>query len=239
MHSGGIFMSRRLKLPFPHFTAADLFLYGASVVLILLSFFLFSRSGCMSLVASLVGVTSLTFCAKGNPIGQVLMIVFSILYGIISFGYAYYGEMITYVCMSLPMAVVSLISWVKHPYAGDHSQVAVRRMRARDWWIIAGSDIAVTVAFYFILRALGTANLIPSTVSVTTSFAAASMSFRRSPCFALAYAANDVVLLVLWILASLEDTSYLSVVVCFAVFLLNDLNSFRCWRRMEKAQAKQ
>lgn len=229
-------MKRLMKIPFPHFNRGDLFLYGASVALIILSFLLFRNSGWLSLTASLVGVTSLTFCAKGHPFGQMLMIIFAILYGIISFGYAYYGEMITYVCMSLPMAVVSLITWIRHPFSGDHSQVAVRKMRPWDWVIIAALDIAVTVAFYFILHALGTVNLIPSTLSVTTSFAAASLTYRRSPWYALAYAANDAVLLVLWVMAALDDASYISVVVCFVVFLLNDLNGFRLWRRMERAQ---
>lgn len=229
-------MKRLLKIPFPHFNRGDLFLYGASVTLILLSFLVFKNSGWLSLIASLVGVTSLTFCAKGHPFGQMLMIVFAILYGIISFGYTYYGEMITYVCMSLPMAIVSLIAWIRHPFSGDRSQVAVRQMRASDWAIIAALDVAVTIAFYFILRALGTANLIPSTLSVTTSFAAASLTYRRSPWYALAYAANDAVLLVLWIMAALDDASYLSVVVCFVVFLFNDLNGFRLWRRMEHLQ---
>lgn len=231
-------MKKTMKIAFPHFTFGDMFLYGASVALILLSFVLFRHSGWLSLIASLVGVTSLTFCAKGHPIGQLLMIAFSILYSIISFGYSYYGEMLTYVCMSLPMAVVSLISWIRHPYAGDKSQVEVRHLRSVEWRIILAAAAVVTVVFYFVLRALDTANLVVSTISVTTSFAAASLTFRRSPYFALAYAANDIVLLVLWIMASLDDPSYLSVVVCFGVFLLNDLNGFRCWRRMQKAQAK-
>lgn len=222
--------------PLPRFHAGDILLFGGSVALILASFFLFQRSDVLSLIASLIGVTSLTFCAKGHPIGQLLMIVFAILYGIISFECTYYGEMLTYVGMSLPMAVVSLISWVRHPYAGDHSQVAVRRTTGTDWLIMSVLNLIVTAAFYFLLGALNTANLIPSTISVTTSFAAVFLTARRSPWYALAYAANDVVLLVLWIMASIEDLSYLSVVVCFAVFLLNDLNGFRNWRRMERAQ---
>lgn len=224
--------------PLPRFHAADLVLFGGSVALILGSFFLFHQSDVLSLIASLVGVTSLTFCAKGHPIGQMLMIVFAILYGIISYECAYYGEMMTYVGMSLPMAVVSLISWMRHPYAGDRSQVAVRKMKPADWGLMAGLNVVVTVAFWFILGALGTANLLPSTISVTTSFGAVFLTARRSPWYALVYAANDVVLLVLWVLAALKDPSYISVIVCFVVFLLNDLNGFRNWRRMEKAQGK-
>ena len=95
---------------------------------------------------------------------------------------------------------------------------------------------AVTVAFFFLLRALGTANLLPSTVSVTTSFLAVYLLFRRSPFYALAYAANDIVLIVLWAMAAMEDISYFSVLICFAVFLANDVYGFISWLKMDKWQ---
>ncbi len=62
------------------------------------------------------------------------------------------------------------------------------------------------------------------------------LTFRRSAYFALAYAANDVVLIVLWTMATLTDVSYLSVVICFAVFLINDIYGFISWSRMRKRQ---
>ena len=99
--------------------------------------------------------------------------------------------------------------------------------------------LAVTVIFYFVLRRLDTANLIPSTISVTTSFAAAYLTFRRTIYFSLAYAANDAVLIVLWGLASLSDHSYLAVLVCFIVFLANDLYGFFSWRKMQLRQGSQ
>ena len=95
----------------------------------------------------------------------------------------------------------------------------------------------VTAVFYFILEAFGTANLVPSTISVTTSFLAVFLTFRRSPYYALAYAANDIVLIVLWVLASMEDIHYVSVMVCFVVFFVNDMYGFVNWRRMAKRQA--
>ena len=94
----------------------------------------------------------------------------------------------------------------------------------------------VTIAFYFILKYFNTSNLIPSTLSVTTSFIAVYLTFRRSPYFALAYAMNDLVLIVLWVLASITDVSYLSVVICFIVFFVNDMYGFINWKKMEKNQ---
>ena len=62
------------------------------------------------------------------------------------------------------------------------------------------------------------------------------LTFRRSPYFALAYAANDVVLIVLWALAAAENVTYISVIICFVVFLVNDLYGFASWKQMEKRQ---
>jgi nicotinamide riboside transporter PnuC len=96
--------------------------------------------------------------------------------------------------------------------------------------------VVVTVAFYYILSALNTANIVPSTISVLTSFFAAYLTFMRTPYFPLAYAFNDIVLIVMWAMATKEDTSYISVIVCFCVFLVNDLYGFINWCRMRKTQ---
>jgi nicotinamide mononucleotide transporter PnuC len=166
------------------------------------------------------------------------MVIFSILYGIISFRFRYYGEMITYLGMTAPMAVFALISWLRNPYKGNKAEVAVNHLHRGEVGLMLLLTAAVTVLFYYILHYFNTANMVPSTLSVTTSFIAVYLTFRRSPYFALAYAANDVVLIVLWTLAALENISYISVIICFIVFLVNDLYGFISWRRMEKRQSQ-
>ena len=220
-----------------YFTSFEKILWLCSVTLITTFFFLFSQSGILSLVASLVGTTALIFCAKGNPIGQGMMIIFSIIYGIISYSFEYYGEMVTYLGMSAPMAVYALVSWLRNPYKGKKSEVTVNEVNKREIVIILILSVIVTELVYFILKEFGTANLLPSTVSVTTSFAAVCFSARRSPYFALAYAINDIVLIILWTLAAIEDISYVSVIVCFVMFLVNDTYSFINWTRMKKKQS--
>ena len=190
----------------------------------------------LSLTASIIGVTALIFVAKGDPLGQVLTVVFSVFYGIISWTFRYYGEMITYLGMSAPMAALAVISWVRNPYEQGKAEVRVNRLKPPEVLFLAVLTILVTVLFYFILKFFGTANLLPSTLSVTTSFLASYLTFRRSPFYALAYAANDLVLIVLWILAALEDPSYIPMILCFAMFFLNDTYGFVNWQRMQKRQ---
>ncbi len=203
---------------------------------IVLSFCFFGGGNYLTLIASVIGVTSLIFNAKGNPTGPVLGVVFSVLYGIISFTFSYYGEMITYLGMTAPMAIVTLIVWLKNPYNGSRSEVTVNKLRRKESVLIFILTAVVTVAFYFILKAFNTANIIPSTISVSTSFLAVYLTFRRSEYFALAYAANDVVLIVMWIMATVEKLMYLSVVVCFMAFLANDIYGYISWRRMYRRQ---
>ena len=220
-----------------YFSNIEWALWLSSLLFIIISFFAFGGDGYLTLVASLVGATSLIYCAKGNPIGQVLMIIFGALYGIISYSFAYFGEMITYLGMTVPMAIVALVTWLKNPYKNNKSEVTVNKISKQEIVFMLCLSVLVTIIFYFILKALGTANLLPSTVSVTTSFIAAYLTFRRSPYFAFVYALNDIVLIVLWVLASIRDMSYVSTVVCFIIFLLNDLYGFISWKRMQKRQS--
>ena len=227
---------KKIKSIAEYFSIGEIALWLCSVIIIIISFFAFDGENYIMPAVSLIGVTSLIFNAKGNPFGQALMIIFSMLYGIISFSCSYYGEMLTYIGMTMPMAVFALISWLRHPYNGNKSEVAVNCISQKEMvfmWILAA---AVTAVFYFILSAFNTANIIPSTISVTTSFAAVYLTFRRSPYYAVGYAANDVVLIILWSMMSAENSAYISVVVCFVVFLVNDIYGFISWHRMEKRQ---
>ena len=188
--------------------------------------------------ASFLGVTSILLNAKGNPLGQLLMVIFSIAYGVISFGFGYYGEVLTYLGMTAPMAVLALIAWLRHPYKGNRSEVAVNRIKKGEMVFAFLLSAAVAVLFYFPLKNFNTVHLIPSTLSVFTSFLAVWLTFRRSEWFSLAYAANDVVLIGLWALAAVQQQEFVSVVVCFAAFLAGDLYGLVCWRRMAQRQAQ-
>lgn len=221
-----------------YFSKTEIILWCSSVIMILLSFLIFDRENYLTLCASLIGVTSLIFNAKGNPFGQLLMVIFSLLYGVISYSFAYYGEMITYLGMTMPMAIFALIAWLKNPYKGNKSEVEVNSISKRESLLMWAGTVVITILFYFILEYFNTANIVPSTISVTTSFLAVYLTFRRSPYFALAYAANDIVLIILWTLASFSQLKFFSVVVCFMAFFANDIYGYISWQRMKIRQKK-
>ena len=224
-----------VKNPFKTLTKFELFLWLTSVLVISVSSLFGGQQGFLATISSLLGVTALIFISKGMGVGQFFIIAFALLYGIASCQVKYYGEMITYVGMSLPMAVVSAVSWLRHPHK-DSDRVEIAKMTPCKTAVMITATVLVTVAFYFILEALDTARLLISTLSVSTSFVAASFTFFRSPYYAAAYAVNDIVLIVLWTIACFEDISNLSLVLCFVMFLFNDIYGFYNWKKMQKQQ---
>ena len=212
-------------------------LWLLSIFIVTISFLIFRSENFMTLIASLIGVTALIFVAKGDVLGQILTILFSLLYSVISFGFTYYGEMITYMGMTAPIALLSVITWLKNPYS--KKQVKIRTLKAKQYILLFVVSLVVTWVFYYILAFFNTANIVFSTISVTTSFLASALMMLRDPHYALAYAANDLVLIVLWVMATMENISYVSMIACFSIFFINDIYGYINWSKMKRHQGGQ
>ena len=225
----------KIRNPFANLTKFEWILWLSSVAVVIASFILSQGQSLTNCITSLIGVTALIFVSKGDVFGQILTVVFSLFYGVISFNFRYYGEMITYLGMTAPIALMSVISWLKHPFK-DSSEVEVQHLNKKQIRSIVVMTIAVTFVFYFILKFFNTVNLVISTISIATSFSASYLTFLRSPYYALAYSANDVVLITMWILATAADLSYLPMVFCFLMFLFNDIYGYYNWVKMRNKQ---
>lgn len=223
------------KNPFKRLTKFEWGLWIVSVLVVSISFMTAGNVSYLTLIASLTGVTALVFVSKGDVAGQVLTVLFSLLYAVISYQFRYFGEMITYLGMSAPIAAMSVVSWLRNPYQ-DTAEVKVHRLNRGQFVRLVVFTAFVTWGFYYILAAFGTNNLFMSTVSIATSFSASYLMLYRSPWYALAYAGNDIVLIVLWVLATLADRSFLPMIVCFVMFFFNDIYGFLNWRKMRARQ---
>lgn len=216
----------------------EIVIWFSSVLLIIASFLFVSQREYLTLIASLIGATALIYVAKGEPLGQILTVVFSVIYSVISFKFHYYGEMITYLGMTAPIALMSTVSWLKNPYEEGKAEVKISKLSKNRFILIIILTALVTLGFYFVLKYFNTANLFMSTVSIATSFAASYLMLFRSPYYAVAYAANDAVLIILWVLAAMDDVQYLPMIVCFVIFFVNDLFGFVSWQKRQKRQNK-
>ena len=218
--------------PIKNLTKKEWCLWLGSLCIVIISNAFTEKVDFITMVVACVGITSLVFAAKGNVWAQILMVVFSILYGIISWRFRYWGEMITYLGMTMPMAIWSTITWIRNP-AANGKEVEIQSLTIKHIIGIILSGIIATVVFYLILNALNTPNIVFSTISISTSFLAATLTMLRSSYYALGYASNDIVLIILWSLAAIENPVYIPVVVNFIIFLFNDMYGFICWKKRE------
>lgn len=224
-----------LNNPIKNLKKREWCLWISSLLVVIVSNFMWGAVDVLTLLAACVGITSLIFAAKGNVWAPILMVLFSILYGVISFQFCYWGEMITYLGMTLPMSIWSVVTWMKHP-TEQGNEVAIHRLNGKQIGILFLTATVVTVAFFFLLKELNTPNILFSTLSVTTSFLAAALTMLRSSYYALGYAFNDIILVVLWVMASMEDSAYIPVVVNFIIFFVNDMYGFISWKKRERIE---
>ena len=225
---------KKIRNPFKNLNKFDWILWTFSLAAIIAAFFAVGSTYYANLATSLVGVTALIFAAKGDTFGMIFMVIFSLTYSFVAFTFRYYGEMIIYICMQLPCCMASLISWLKHPSEKGTAEVKVGEFKKKYLAILIPLAAAITVAFYFILQSFNTENLIVSTISVTTSFVALFLMILRVPAYAIAFIFNDIVLIVLWSLACVQDIGYLSLAVTFGIFLINDTYTFICWTKRKR-----
>ncbi len=234
--SGVLFFGVDMKNPFKDLNKREWIIYISSLVVVTASNFVSGKVDIINFLGTIIGVTALIFIAKGNVFGQVLSVIFGVLYSITAIKYKYYSEIITYLGMTAPLAVISIITWFKNPYKKGENVVKIRLLSIKEGFFLIALTSAVTFVFYFVLEYLETPNLIVSTFSIATSFMASYLMVRRISYYAVAFMCNDLVLIVLWVLASFDDITYLSMVACFTAFLVNDLYAFCCWKIRERKQ---
>ncbi len=227
---------KKIRNPFKNLNKFEWALWVFSFAAIISSFFAVGSTAYANLAASLLGVTSLIFAARGDAFGLMLMMTFSAIYAFVAFTTKYYGEMIIYLGMQIPCATASLISWLRHPSDKGSAEVKIGKFNKKHVYILIPLTAAIVTAFYFVLKTLGTENLIVSTVSVGTSFVALYLMTLRIPAYALVFILNDIVLIVLWSMACANDLNHLALVVCFSIFLINDTYTFICWTRRKARQ---
>lgn len=224
-----------IKKVFGKWNAIELIFYIVGLALIITMSICFGASW-MSAVTGIFGLSCVLFAAKGKIIGIFFTWVMIVFYSILSFKNKYYGEVFINLCMMFPMTIIQLISWLKN--LGKDYVVKVNSITKKEIIIVCSAAALAFVAFYFILRALNTSQLIFSTISIVTSVLATYFQSRRSKYGFLAFLVNDAVLCVLWLFATLEDIKNVAMLTAVALYVVSDIYGFISWGILQKRQQK-
>ena len=212
---------------------AESIFYIAGLALIITMSVIFKASW-IPAVTGLFGLTCVLFTAKGKVIGILFTWGMIVFYSILSFKNKYYGEVFINIFMMFPMTVISLVEWIKH--LGKDYVVKVNSITKKELIIVSIVAALAFVVFYFALKALGTSQLIFSTISIVTSVLATYFQSRRSKYGFLSFLFNDAVLCVLWALATVEDIKNVSMLTAVALYVICDIYGFISWSVMQKRQ---
>ena len=225
-----------VKKIFGKWNIAESIFYVFGLALIITMSIVFKASW-ISAIAGIFGLSCVLFAAKGKVICVFLTWCMIVFYSLLSYQNKYYGEVFINLCLMFPMTVIQLVAWIRN--LGKDHVVKVNSITKKEVFIVVLVACVAFVAFYFILRALNTSQLIISTISIVTSVLATYFQSRRSKYGFLAFLFNDVVLCVLWLFATLEDTANVAMLTAVALYVVSDIYGFISWGVLQKRQQKE
>ena len=224
-----------IKKVFKDWTIFEICLLTISPIIVLISGILF-YSDAITIVTSIVGIICALFLAKGLVIGQFFGIAIVVLYSIVCYNNRFYGEMIIYIVIMLPMYIWGIVEWIKHKNNKTQS-VEVNSIKAKEWIVVSVCAVIIFVGFYFVLKALNTSELVISTLSVVDNIFAVYLLARRSKYGFVSYIINDLILIVLWGIPVVSgNLLVLAMLINPIVNLVNDSYGVVNWTRMQNKQ---
>lgn len=220
---------------FKDWTKFEKLLLFASIILVALVGIIF-KSNLLTTICSIVGIITALLLAKGKNLGQMFGLLIVVLYSIVSFKNRYYGEVIIYLCIMLPMYIIGIISWLKHQNK-ETNTVEVNSIKTKEWIIVFIVSLGAFISIYFLLKLFNTNQLFISSLSVIDSLFAIYLGIRRSKYSFYFYVVNDLILILLWGIPVISGSLILLPMIFNpTINLINDIYGIYNWKKLEKIQ---
>ena len=223
-------------LLFKNWTKFEKILYSISLLSIFLSGIVF-KSEIISIASAAFGISCAIMQAKGKVASQFIGVILVALYSIVSFKNGFYGEILIYIFIMLPLFISGIVSWLKNK---DHKTNMVKpyELTKKEWIILAIISIVLFIGLYFLLRHFNTKQLLISTLSMVTSLFATYLIARRNKYGFLFYMGNDIILFILWGLPVLSGNLMLMPMIINPIInFINDNYGWYNWKKNIKKRA--
>ena len=210
--------------------------FGGNLTMLLLG--IIFHSDWTVIVSSTICFCSCFLSAKGKIAASFIGLIFIITYSLVSYKNQYYGEIIISLCVMLPMYIWQIVEWVKHRDK-EENVVIVNKIGMKEVLILLGAAVLAFVVFYFLLKALNTANLIVSTISILGNVMGMYLLIRRSKLGFISFFVDDVVYFLLWFIPMINgNITLLPIVINPVLNLVSDIYGLRNWTKIQKIQSK-
>ncbi len=216
-------------------TKIEKYLLFSSIILVSLVGIIFEAK-LTTTISSIGGILTALLLAKGKNLGQVFGVISAFLYSFVSFKNKFYGEVIIYMCIMLPMYLIGILSWIKHQSKKTNT-IQINNIKLKEWIIISIICIIAFIGIYWLLKIFDTKELFISSLSVVSSLFAIYLGIRRSKYSFYFYIMNDFILIMLWGLPVLSGTvSLIPMVFNPIINFINDSYGIYNWNKLEKIQ---
>ena len=217
-----------VKKYFKELNKFDICLLSAAVILIL-GVGTILKCNFLTIICAFIGFFSAFNQGKGKVIGQIIGLAVCVLYSIVSYQNKYYGEVIIYIVIILPLYSIGIYTWMKNKNE-QSSRVNQSEISKNEWLIIALTSILLYYLLYLLLKYFNTNSIYISTLSMVINLIATYLLVRRSRYSFLFYIVNAVILFTLWTIPVI-DGDIMQIPLVFDALLLfaNDIYALKNW----------
>lgn len=200
-------------------------------IILLLGLGIYLNCGLLPTIVPFLGFFSALHQAKGLVLGQITGVVMAILYSIMSYSNQYYGEVIIYTVVILPLYISGIYTWLNNKDKKS-SKVKQNKLKKKEWNFLLVINILLFVVLYFLLKHFNTSNLLVSTISMNINLTATYLLVRRSKYSFLFYLINAFILLILWGTPVLKgDIMFLPMTFDAILLLINNIYGLHSWSK--------
>lgn len=213
-----------------------LFVGISLVVMITLS--IVFHSHIFYILSSTLGVVGVLFLTKVNVVGIFVGIVQIVFYSIISYLNGFYGEMVNNLCVTLPLYIANLITWLKNLYS-KNGQVKINSSISWKEVVAAiGVVVILSVGMFSVLDYFNTTMVFVSTLSFTFNTLAIYFLARRSSLNFVFYIFNNIANFTMWgtLIITTHDLSMLITLINVVVYFLLNCYGLYNWFMTRKKQ---
>lgn len=213
-----------------------LFVEISLVVMITLS--IVFHSHIFYILSSTFGVVGVLFLTKVNVVGIFVGIVQIVFYSIISYLNGFYGEMVNNLCVTLPLYIANLITWLKNLYS-KNGQVKINSSISWKEVVAAiGVVVILSVGMFSVLDYFNTTMVFVSTLSFTFNTLAIYFLARRSSLNFVFYIFNNIANFTMWgtLIITTHDLSMLITLINVVVYFLLNCYGLYNWFMTRKKQ---
>lgn len=200
-------------------------------VIFILGLGIYLKCGFLSTIVAFLGFFSALNQAKGYVLGQVTGVIMAVLYSLMSYNNQYYGEVIIYLLVILPLYISGIYTWLKNKDKKS-SKVKQNTIKKKEWTTLAIVNVVAFIGLYVLLKHFNTSNLLISTLSMNINLTATYLLVRRCKYTFVFYLVNSIILLVLWGVPVLNGNMLLLPMVFDGILLfINNIYGLYSWSR--------